>query len=316
MTSQNHSSIKRADLPSGHYKAEFFLFLMTILWGSTFAVVKVLLDELDYSQVLAYRFSIATFVLLGFCWVRKSWPNRKEWWGGFVLGIFLFIVYLTQTIGLKSTTASKSGFITSMLVVWVPVFSVIFEKKFPRISSIAGVLIVITGLVLLIHPQGTGVNRGDVWTLASALFCALYIVQLQIESKRSSRFPLLVVQMVTMTLGCILALGIEQLFFSSSSHAWIPSLSGIGWILYLSLGCTLLTIGGLTYFQRGTTATRAALIYTAEPVFAAGIAYCCLSERLSLVQSLGALIILGGVLFSEFYPDSKRMNTGENSKAT
>jgi len=304
-TEMPYLSVERTELPEGCRRAELILAVLTILWGSSFAAIKIVLGEMHYSLLLAYRFTIAAAVLLPFYIIRRSGPTRAEWKAGIVLSVFLFGGYLTQTIGLQSTTASKSAFITSMVVVFVPLVSILMERKFPRSSSLVGVVIATAGLCVLTQPEVNGVNPGDLWTLACSFIWAIYIVQLQIDSRKHDRFSLLFVQMVMMTLGCWVAAAVESIGGEEVAVFTLPSLGTFGLLFYLGVACTALTTGLQTFFQRGTTSTRAALIYTVEPIAATIIAWLWISERMTSAQALGAAIVLGGILFTELFPNRR-----------
>lgn len=306
MNSESSPSLEENHSRAGHRRAAWILFGITMLWGSTFSVIKVLLGEIDYSFLLLYRFGLGTAVLWVICRARGVRPSKEEWRAGGALAVFLFGGYLTQTLGLQWTTPSKSAFITAMTVAFVPVISIFIEKAHPHRSSIIGVMLSILGMLLLVRPQGQGVNPGDLLTLACAVLWSIYIVQLPIMARRFSRLSLLFVQMAGMTLGCLGTVIVEGVFLQSEPMHWLPSATAIGWIVYLALGCTLLTTGLQTFYQRGTTSTRAALIYALEPVAASSLAFFWLGDRLTPPQMIGAAVVLGGVLVAELDPLARR----------
>jgi len=298
--------LRRAELPAGHFRAELALLVVALLWGSTFAAIKVTLEEIHYSLLLAYRFSIATLALLPLCLGKRAAPSRAEWRAGGLLALFLFGGYLTQTIGLQYTSAPKSAFITSMVVVFVPLVSIVLEKRIPRRSSLLGVGLAACGLYILIRPEGERLNPGDIWTLACVISWAIYIVQLQIETRRHDRFSLLLVQMILMSLLCWAAVGVNCRGGELAEGGVLPSLRIFGVLVYLGIACTALTTGLQVFFQRGTTSTRAVLIYTVEPVAATVIAWLWIGDRMTLPQALGALIVLGGILLAELFPERRQ----------
>jgi drug/metabolite transporter (DMT)-like permease len=149
-----------SELPEGHYRAELVLVGLTLLWGSTFTAVKVLLEQVSFSWLLAWRFGIAAFFLSIYCLYKRVPIGAHHWRAGIPLSLYLFAGYLTQTIGLHSTTASKSSFITSMTVVLVPLVSLPIERRYPRPNSIFGILLATLGLFFLVRPQGGGIVAG------------------------------------------------------------------------------------------------------------------------------------------------------------
>ena len=95
---------------------------------------------------------------------------------GIILGILLSIGFITQTIGLQYTTASKSGFLTGLLVIFTPIFQLFIERKMPGKGNLLGVVLVAIGLFFLTSPQGQEFNLGDFLTLICAVVYALYII--------------------------------------------------------------------------------------------------------------------------------------------
>ncbi|MBN2572288.1 MAG: EamA family transporter, partial [Ignavibacteriales bacterium] len=107
------------------YTAELALLLMTIIWGGTFVIVKDSLNSISTMLLLALRFGIASAILFPIIYKKIKTLNRQSFWAGTVLGLILFVAFAAQTIGLKFTTATKSGFLTGTLVVIIPVLQII-----------------------------------------------------------------------------------------------------------------------------------------------------------------------------------------------
>ena len=108
--------------------AEFGLLYATAIWGATFFIVKDSLASVDAVVMVGYRFLLAAAVLaVGLKIARK--PLFLYWKPSLILGIILWSLYISQTIGLKYTTASNSGFITGLFVAFVPVFTYLLNRK-------------------------------------------------------------------------------------------------------------------------------------------------------------------------------------------
>jgi drug/metabolite transporter (DMT)-like permease len=274
-------------------KAESFLLLTTLIWGGTFVVVKgALLDASPFS-FLAIRFIIATLIILPFVLPQLGNVSSREWLAGFLLGVMLFIGFSTQTVGLLFTTASKSGFITGLLVVFTPFLQLIIEKRIPRPGNVLGVVLVLIGLFLLTSPQGSEFNIGDALTLVCAFFFALYIVYLDIYSKLYSVIVLTFIQIAAVALlslsGAFLFEEVKLQFTGNLVFA----------LAYTAILATLLTTYLQTRYQRETTPTRAAIIFSLEPVFSAILAYFVLSEVIGKIGVVGGAIIVLGLITSE-----------------
>jgi drug/metabolite transporter (DMT)-like permease len=174
--------------------AELFLLTTTIFWGSTFVVVKWGLADFPPLTLLALRFSLAAvlfLILFPKTWLHTDWS--AIWAGGF-LGLFLFLGFALQTVGLVYTTASKSAFITGLLVIFTPFVQVILERRSPTRGNLIGVGIVSLGLWFLTAPEGGSWNRGDSLTLLCAIVFSIYIVYLDIMSKKCEVLPLTMIQ--------------------------------------------------------------------------------------------------------------------------
>jgi drug/metabolite transporter (DMT)-like permease len=274
-------------------RAEGVLIALTIIWGSTFVIGKIVLQNLSPLQMIALRFTISSVFFLAF-FSRRIFPlTRRQIIRGGILGIFLFLGFVAQTVGLTVTTASKSAFITAMMVVIVPLLQVIIERRPPKIGNIAGVAVVSAGLWLLTSPSGSSFNAGDALTLLCAVLFAIYIVYIDVVAHDMSALQLTFLQMAT---NGVLALGATLAFDSVPPRLPAGTLVAV---LYLTVFATILTTFLQTRFQKETTPTRAAIIFTIEPVVAAVTAAIFLGEQVGVGGAVGGGLIMGGVLLSE-----------------
>jgi drug/metabolite transporter (DMT)-like permease len=282
-----HKSLWRADLA---------LVFNTIIWGSTFVLVKRALDDASALLFVAIRFSVATLVM---CYVfRRRWTLRSgPPPGGILAGVCLFGGYAFQTLGLKLTTPSKAAFLTGLSVVMVPLLSSLVYRVYPHTSEAIGVLIATVGMGLMtLHGSAGGVALGDTLVILCALAFAAHIVVLGHYSKMATFEPLAVWQLGTTA---VLALAgfwwIEKPFFHPSPMLWLA-------LLVSSLLSTALAFTVQTWAQQVTTATRAALIFALEPVVAWLFAFVIMGERLPPKAVLGAVLILAGIVVAELKP--------------
>ncbi|GJQ22040.1 MAG: membrane protein [Bacteroidia bacterium] len=274
-------------------RAELLLLSCTLIWGGTFAVTKSGLEEISPLLLITLRFAIAALLFLPFAKLGSVPMTAVTMKGGVIIGILLFIGFVTQTIGLEYTTASKSGFITGLLVVFTPLFQILIERKPPRAGNIAGVVLVTTGLYLLTSPGGSEFNVGDALTLICAAAFGLYIVYLDLYTKEGNVRQIAFLQFAITGFGSLVgALLFEDV---SLTVGW----NTIGTVAYLALLATLYTLTVQTRYQKETTPTRAAIIFSVEPVFAAFIAYLALGERIGAVGVAGGGLIVAGLLVSE-----------------
>ncbi|HXG01342.1 MAG TPA: DMT family transporter [Bacteroidota bacterium] len=283
-------------------RAEAVLLSLTLIWGSTFVFMKLGLRDMSPMLMTGVRFFVASLVFL-LLFRRKLFPlPQGALHKGVYLGLFLVLGFLAQNVGLEYTTASKSAFITSLMVVFVPVLQFVIEKKAPTIGNLVGIGVVVAGLWLLTSPEGAQFNVGDLLTLLCALLFAVYIVYLDVASKAMSAAQLTFLQSETCAAVALLASAlVEDTFFK-------PTFSVILSLGYLTLFATVLTTFAQTRFQKETTPTRAAVIFSIEPVWASLLAFIVLDERLGAWGILGAALIIAGVLISELSDRIPLMN--------
>ncbi len=263
-----------------------YLNLATLFWGSTFVLVKDGLQTLGPGKINFVRFAIATLVFVPFLFRR----DPRLWRAGLELGAVLFVAYLTQTIGLQYTTASRSAFITTLYVVALPLLLGILGHRLGWPIWLAAGLAV--GGVGLLSYDGSPPNLGDAWTLGTALSYALYIWRLEGFAQRFPALPLTGIQMLTVTLLSLFWMLWEGPGWNAEGFPYLS-------LLYLGLVASALCIWLQALGQRQVPAPQAAVIFTLEPVYAAAFAYVLLGERLGLQGMLGAALIIAATLISQ-----------------
>jgi drug/metabolite transporter (DMT)-like permease len=283
-------------------KAEAALVWNAAVWGATFVVVKAALADVSPLLFLALRFSIASLALAPLLAGRRrmGW-NWRTAGAGALAGVCLFSGYLTQTLGLRLTSAPKSAFITGLSPVMVPLLAALVYRSRPRISEVAGLLVATAGLALMtLGGETGGVNPGDLLTFLCAIAFAAHIVVLGHFAGRMS-FEILSVMQV----GMAAALSLALFWWVEPPHIrWRPGT--IGAILLTGLLATALAFTIQAWAQRYTTSTRTGLIYMLEPVFAWITSFLLAGEGLSRRAAAGAVLILGGVVLVEVKPLNPR----------
>lgn len=275
-------------------KAELYLLLITLIWGSTFVVTKFVLREAGPFLYTSIRFLIATVIFGIIFFPRLRSIGKTSALQGAILGVLLFIGFATQTVGLLYTTASKSAFITGMMVVFTPLCQLVIERKPPKIGNLVGVGLVAVGLFFLTSPKGSHFNLGDGLTLICAVSFAFYIVLLDIFSQECEAAHLTFMQFA---ITAVLA-GLSFLFFED--FRLVVDVGFTTGVLYLAVFATVIALFVQVKYQKDTTPTRSAVVFSVEPVVAAVTAYIVLGEHLGEYGILGAALILGGVFISEF----------------
>ena len=290
------------------YKAEVILIFITLLWGATFVIVKEALNDISSMAFVAVRFLIASIILLPF--IFKKNITKENSYAGIMLGILLFLGFAAQTVGLKYTSATKSGFLTGTAVIMIPLLQVVIEKRPPTKGVIIGTIIVLIGISFLssggssilnlFSDIGSNFNLGDGLTIICALFFALYIIYLDIKSVKYDFWVLLFLQIVTTAILSIIFLflfsftGIETIRVNLSNNLIMA-------VLYTAIFATLITTALQTKYQKNVTPAKAGIIFSFEPIFAAIFAFFILGEKITNFGYLGSVLIILGLLVSELY---------------
>ncbi|WP_457630114.1 DMT family transporter [Oceanithermus sp.] len=277
---------------SRHLRGILILTLVTLIWGSTFVVVKGALESFPPSLLMLLRFALGALVFLPL--LPRS---RGSWLAGFELGFWAFLGYASQTIGLLYTTAGRSAFITALSVVLVPLLAGLLGRRVRPLVWL-GALASFVGVGLLAY-DGSPPNPGDFWTLITAVTYALYILALERHARNHDPLVLAFTQLVWLTA----LVGAWALV--SGDLARLPQLA-VPWaaVLYLTLAATALTTWLMAVGQREVSAPEAAIVYSMEPVWAALFAYLVLGERLGLQGWLGGLLVVAAVIAAQLGGDA------------
>ena len=276
-------------------QAEIYLLIIVIIWGSTFAIIKGILNLMPPYAFLAYRFLLATLILVLIFWKKIKEINKTILRKGSLIGIFLFLGYTFQTVGLKYTTATKAGFITGLSVVLVPIISFFFIKEKISRNSVIGVILAFIGLWFLNYSSSFSFNFGDFLVLLCAISFALHIISVGLYTKKMDYVLLVIVQLATVF---VLSLLMALIFERPAIHLSYPS--NVWWAIVLTaVFATALAFYMQNRFQKYSTATKTAIIFSGEPIFAAVFAYLLLGEKVGLIAWAGGLLIIFGMIISQ-----------------
>ncbi|WP_224249027.1 DMT family transporter [Hyalangium gracile] len=276
----------------GRLRADGALVLLTVLWGTTFVVVKDALSHGDPFTFLSLRFGVGASVLSVLAGRQLFSPTHLR--RGAVLGVFLFLGFALQTVGLTDTTPSRSAFITGMYVLLVPLVMLALFRRVPRVSSLVGVVLSAMGLYYLTGAEvgSERLSTGDLLTLGCAVAYAFHIAFTDRYAPREGVQALVAVQLWVVTL-----LSVACLPFVEVRVQWAPAF--IGAVLFCGVFASAMALSVQTWAQARTTAVRAAIIYSLEPVFAAGFSLVLGYEKLGVREWVGGGLIILGVLVAE-----------------
>lgn len=276
------------------FKGPLCLLLCSLFWGMAFAAQS---NAMNYMGPYTFVFlrSVITSIVL-FCahplMVKaRMLPagNRQNravlWKTGALCGVFLVAATLLQQIGLVTTTTAKSGFITALYIVIVPILGLFIGKR-PQITILLGVAMSLVGLYFLCMKDALRIEPGDLLTFFSAIVFALHILVIDRFGGELDSVLLSAVQFATAALlAGILAFTLETPTFESFAACW----TSVVYVAVFSgaLGYTLQIAG-----QKSTDPTIASLLMCLESVFAAIGGWILLNQRLSGHEMLGCALML------------------------
>jgi drug/metabolite transporter (DMT)-like permease len=278
-------------------RADLALGLATLLWGSSFVVVRHALDDAPPLALLFWRFLIAA-ALAGALAARRL-KSRAALRDGLVLGSLLALGMSLQVAGQAETTASKAGFLTGLAVVLTPFVAFFRTRRLPSAENGAGIALAGAGFFLLTFPAAGGpVNRGDLFVAACGVVFAFYGVELAERAGAHDALWLTAIQLaVTAAVAGALSLLLRLPALESRPIPWRGSFPVS--VAYLGTVCTVLAFLAWTWAQGRMSAVHGAILLALEPVFAALFAAWLLRERLGPRGLSGGLLVLAGIVVSE-----------------
>jgi drug/metabolite transporter (DMT)-like permease len=270
------------------------LIAVTAVWGSTFFLIKDVVQRVAVADFLAVRFAVAAAAMtLMFARPLMRLP-RRQWLQALALGVVYGVAQLLQTTGQIYASASVSGFVTGMYVVFTPLLgTVLLRQRMPSVTWIA--VLLATGGLALLSLQGFSVNRGVVLVLISALLYGLHIVGLGQWSRPGDAFALSTVQMLAIAVVCLLATLPHGPKLPPDRGVWFA-------LIYMALAAGAGAMLVQTWAQAHMPATRAAIVMTLEPVFAAGFAVAFGGESLTWRMLAGGALVLAAMYLVELAP--------------
>ncbi|KRC89871.1 permease [Terrabacter sp. Root85] len=264
--------------------ATLLLVALTAVWGSTFFLIRDLVETVPPVDFLAVRFSLSAVIMLLVFWRPVRALSRRQVLVGVGLGALYGLAQIFQTQGLATTPASVSGFITGTYVVLTPVFTAVLLRERVAGSTWAAVGLATVGLALL-SLNGFSVGVGEALTLLAAALYALHIVGLGRYSASEIATGLSVVQMVVIAVLCVLGALPGGVVLPSGPGQWAS-------VLYMVVFASILALWVQTWAQAHMPATRAAIVMTLEPVFAAFFAVTLGDETATLRMVIGGALVL------------------------
>lgn len=294
------------------YKYYAFLVIAALIWGFAFAFQRVGMEHMGPFAYNGIRFALGAISLLPIMIFqnknlnKKNKINKKEYFlYGIIAGILIFLGSTLQQIGLIHTEAGKSGFITDLYIVIVPILGIVISKNKIKLNSLIGALVAAIGLYFLCVNEKFYISQSDFLTFASAFFFAFHILFIDYVSQKVNSLILAFLQYFTCA---FISIAISLVIENTSIHSIITSAVPIiyGGVFSVGIAYTLQIIG-----QKGVEPTNASIILSLESVFAAVGGFLILNERLKEKAIVGCIVMFLGIIISQL-----KINCTSESKIT
>ncbi len=273
------------------------LMLVTVVWGTTFPVMKQISGQFGALEIILLRFFISSLVL--FPLLRGVTGPELRW--GAAIGGVLFCAFYLQVSGLAQTSSNRNAFVTGLNVLIVPMLAFSLGQRFGW-PLVLGAVLGVLGLGGLFYEQAPW-SRGDTLTLIGAFVYAVYVLMFEFSARAKTALRPERIALVQSGIVVVLAsIGFSVLETPSWADLWLRS-QNHGWVLlYLGVLASALMVWLQAWGQHRVRAVEAAILYGLEPVFAALAAVWWINETLSGRALLGGALIVLGVVISQFKP--------------
>lgn len=274
--------------------AKPMILVATLIWGSTFFILKDTLDNVDLMFLMAFRFGFAAVVLALIFWKRWKAIDRSYWWRGGLLGGLMFLGYAIQNYGLMDTTPGKNAFFTAVYCVIVPFLYWGVDKLRPSRFNVLAAVLCVAGIGLVSWDGGIALTRGDVMTLCAGFIYACHIVAVAKFTQERDAVLLSILQFAAAALcfcvGLVFTRGLPT--GGLPLNAWLV-------LLYLAVFGT--TIGQLfqNLGQKYTDPSSAALLLSLEAPFGVAFSVAFGAEQPGGLMYFGFSLIFLAVVCSE-----------------
>lgn len=286
---------------SQHLRGVAALFLVTMVWGTTFPAMKDLTSYFAPVWIVFVRFALASLLLAPFLWKAQRGDLRA----GVVLGLLLFFCFVFQVEGLALTSSNRNAFICGLNVLVVPLLGVL-GGRLPERRIVLALLLAVAGLTALCWDGGAW-GRGDTLALLAALAFGVYVKVMEVKTQQAaSLMSVTAAQIVTVAVCAALWLALREVprgpddidnywrYIGHGLERYWPNFA------YLGVVATAAIISLQTWGQARTSANEAAVVYSFEPGAAAVFGFFWLGEALTARGWLGAILLMSGMIVSQW----------------
>lgn len=283
-------------------RGNLLLIVAAVIWGSAFVAQSEGMAYVGPFSFGAVRYLIGGIVLIPFAWLFSLKDENKDLrgtvFGGVMCGIALFLASTLQQIGIQYTTVAKSGFLTAMYIVLVPILRIVLGKR-PTVRVWICILVAAVGVYFLCAVDGLSINIGDVLMILAALMFSVHICVIDHFVAKYSGVWLSCIQFIVVGLISVPFMFIfETPTVAAICSAWVE-------ILYTAVFSSGIAYTFQILGQRDTNPVVASLIMSTESLFAALSGWIILGQAMSARELFGSLLMICAIVFAQL-PDKKK----------
>ena len=272
----------------------------TIIWGSSFVIVKDVTNSMPPAWILVVRFTAAAIIMaVAFLKYRELYFERSHVGFGLLFGLAMFLAYYTQTIGITDTTPGKNAFLTGTYCVIVPFLAWLLLRRRPNRYNIVAAVLCIVGIGFISLDGSLTMRFGDAMTLVCAVFYALHIILVSQFAQGRNIYVLTMWQFVGVAI-CSLIVG--GLFEPMPDWATVPMDCWVS-LAYLAVACTTVALLFQNIGQAHLPPASAALLLSLESVFGVAFSVALGAETLTLRIVFGFALVFAAIIISEVLPE-------------
>ena len=275
----------------------------TIIWGSSFVIVKDVTNSMPPAWILVVRFTAAAIIMaVAFLKYRELYFERSHVGFGLLFGLAMFLAYYTQTIGITDTTPGKNAFLTGTYCVIVPFLAWVLVRRRPNRYNIVAAILCIVGIGFISLDGSLTMRFGDAMTLVCAVFYALHIILVSQFAQGRNIYVLTMWQFAGVAI-CSLFVG--GLFEPMPDWAMLPVDCWIS-LAYLAVACTTVALLFQNIGQAHLPPASAALLLSLEAVFGVAFSVALGAETLTLRIVFGFALVFAAIIISEVLPERSK----------
>lgn len=272
----------------------------TIIWGSSFVIIKDVTNVVSPAWILIFRFTLAALIMaVALLKYRTLYTERSHVGFGLLFGVALFCAYYAQTIGITDTTPGKNAFLTAAYCIIVPFLAWFLIRRRPNRYNIVAAIMCIVGIGFISLDGSLTMRFGDAMTLVGAVFYALHIVLVSKFAEGRNILVLTMWQFVGAAI-CSFVVGsaLEPMpvWTSLSTETWVA-------LIYLTVACTNLALMFQNIGQAHLPPASAALLLSLESVFGVAFSVALGAEDLTLRVVIGFVLVFAAIVVSEVLPE-------------